>query len=556
MSQKMIVIGAGFAGLNASIQAAEKGYEVALVSPMPSERAQSVMAAGGMNAVLNTKGENDTFEDHISDTVRSAQGIASEEAISKMVHAAPEIINRLIKEGVLFTRMADGNLDLRRFGGQKKARTAFSSSGTGKQIITGLNQVVRKHEVEGKIVRYSNHTFMRLIEDDNGTVVGCVIRDNLAGKFLALNGVAVIIATGGFNGIMGNTTGSVNNTGAVTANLFYNGVEMANLEFVQYHPTTVYVSGKRLLVSEAARSEGGRLFAIRNGERWYFMEEWFPGIGALVSRDQCSKSIYRALKMLPEGEKHVYLDMTFFDEKVFKTKLAETRADCLKYLKLDPIKDVIPVYPGIHYFMGGIKVDHKHRTSKKGLYAAGECACQYHGANRLGGNSVLGALYGGLAAAEAAIQDNCHTVYTQEELEVFNKRTLSRLDRNLKMVVGKPKQYSIPATQMALQKIMNDCLGIERKEATLLEGIRQMDELYDERIKDNYDETSSYYKNLQVKERWVLSKAILLSALGRKESRGSHMREDYPEQNDEQYAKMTLASLKEDNISINFVEVE
>lgn len=555
MNQKMIVIGAGFAGLCASIQAVEKGYQVALVSPMPSERAQSVMAAGGMNAVLNTKGENDTFEDHIEDTVRSALGIASENAISKMVRSAPEIVERLIKEGVLFTRMADGNLDLRRFGGQKKARTAFSSSGTGKQIVTGLNQVVRKYEVEGKIVRYSNHTFMRIVEDANGVVVGCVIRDNLEGKFIVLNSEAVIIATGGFNGIMGNTTGSVNNTGAVTANLFFNGVEMANLEFVQYHPTTVYVSGKRLLVSEAARSEGGRLFSIRNGERWYFMEEWFPGVGALVSRDQCSKSIYRALKMLPEGERHVYLDMTFFEEKVFKTKLAETRSDCLKYLKLDPMKDVIPVYPGIHYFMGGIKVDSEHRTSKKGLYAAGECACQYHGANRLGGNSVLGALYGGLAAAETAAQDS-HTIYSNDELDVFNKKALSRLDRNLKMVVGKPKQYSIPATQMALQKIMNECLGIERNATTLLEGIRRMDELYDERIKDNYDQTSSYYKNLQVKERWVLSKAILLCALGRKESRGSHMREDYPEQNDESFAKMTLAKLKDNNISIQFVDVE
>lgn len=555
MDKKIIVIGAGFAGLCASIQAAENGYMVALVSPMPSERAQSVMAAGGMNAVLDTKGENDTFKDHIDDTVRSAQGVASEEAISKMVHAAPGIVERLVKEGVLFTRMVDGNMDLRRFGGQKKARTAFSSSGTGKQIITGLNQVVRKLEVEGKVNRYSNHTFVRLVEDTNGTVIGCVIRDNLKEKFLVLNGVSVIIATGGFNGIMGNTTGSVNNTGAVTANLFYNGIEMANLEFVQYHPTTVYVSGKRLLVSEAARSEGGRLFSMRNGERWYFMEEWFPGVGALVSRDLCSKSIYRALKMLPEGEKFVYLDMTFFDEKLFKTKLAETRADCIKYLKLDPMKEVIPVYPGIHYFMGGIKVDNEHRTSKKGLYAAGECACQYHGANRLGGNSVLGALHGGFSAANTALNDN-HNIYSKVELDGFNKKALGRLNRNLKMVVGKPKHYSIPATQMAMQKIMNECLGIERKEEELQKGIHQMDELYKERIKDNYDDTSTYYKNLQVKERWVLSKAILQCALERKESRGSHMREDYPMQNDEQFAKITLASLRDDQISIQFKGVE
>lgn len=556
MDHKMIVVGAGFAGLSAAIKAAENGFEVALISPMPSERSQSVMAAGGMNAVLNTKGESDTFKDHIEDTVRSAQGIASEKAITKMVHAAPKIVERLIKEGVLFSRMDNGKLDLRKFGGQKKARTAFSSSGTGKQIITGLNQVIRKYEVSGKIVRYSNHTYIRLVEDEDGAVVGCVIRDNQEGKFIVLNGKAVIIATGGFNGIMGNTTGSVNNTGAVTANLFYNGVEMANLEFVQYHPTTVYVSGKRLLISEAARSEGGRLFAIRNGERWYFMEEWFPGVGALVSRDQCSKSIYRALKMLPDGEKHVYLDMTFFEEKIFKTKLAETRSDCIKYLKLDPMRDVIPVYPGIHYFMGGIKVDHEHRTSKMGLYAAGECACQYHGANRLGGNSVLGALFGGLAAAETAAHDN-HTFYSNEELELFNKKALSRLDQNLKKVVIKPKQYSIPATQMAMQKIMNECLGIERKEATLLDGIYRIDELFNERIKDNYDETSSYYKNLQVKERWVLSKAILLCALGRKESRGSHMREDFPMQDDEKYAKITIARrLKDDEISISFEDVE
>ena len=398
MSKTIIIIGAGLAGLSAALQAAENGCNVKLVSSLPSERAQSVMAEGGINAALNTKDENDSPEEHFTDTIKAACGLADPNAVWGMTQAAPELVHWLLKLGVKFNMSGYDDVDLRNFGGQKKKRTAFAQSDTGKQIMTAMIDAVRRKESSGMVERFSHHSFLTLRLCGN-ICCGCVIRDEYSQETVELPGDAVIIATGGMHGLFGNTTGSLSNTGEVTAELFRLGVPLANGEMIQYHPTTVKCGGKRILISEAARGEGGRLFAMKDGKQWYFMEKKYPELGNLMPRDITAREIWKV-----SHESEVFLDMTEISEEIISNKLSGLADDCMTYLHKDIRKEPVSVLPGIHYFMGGILVDEQHRTPIQNLYAAGECCAQYHGANRLGGNSLLGALYGGRVAAKSACE--------------------------------------------------------------------------------------------------------------------------------------------------------
>ena len=356
MSKTIIIIGAGLAGLSAALQAAENGCNVKLVSSLPSERAQSVMAEGGINAALNTKDENDSPEEHFTDTIKAACGLADPNAVWGMTQAAPELVHWLLKLGVQFNMSGYDDVDLRNFGGQKKKRTAFAQSDTGKQIMTAMIDAVRRKEASGMVERFSHHSFLTLRLCGN-ICCGCVIRDEYSQETVELPGDAVIVATGGMHGLFGNTTGSLSNTGEVTAELFRLGVPLANGEMIQYHPTTVKCGGKRMLISEAARGEGGRLFAMKDGKQWYFMEEKYPELGNLMPRDITAREIWKV-----SHESEVFLDMTEISEEIISNKLSGLADDCMTYLHKDIRKEPVSVLPGIHYFMGGILVDEQHRT--------------------------------------------------------------------------------------------------------------------------------------------------------------------------------------------------
>lgn len=510
MKKRMIIVGAGLAGLSAALQAAADGCEVKLVSSMPSERAQSVMAEGGINAALNTKEEDDSPEQHFNDTINAGCGLADPNAVWQMTQAAPELVRWLHRIGVQFNTCGFDEIDLRNFGGQKKKRTAFAQSDTGKQLMTALIDAVRQKEADGVIKRFPHHSFETLLMQKN-ICEGCLIRDLYSGNPLQLTGEAVIIAAGGMHGLFGNTTGALTNTGEVTAELFRLGVRMANLEMIQYHPTTVEIGGKRMLISEAARAEGGRLFTYKDGRPWYFMEEKYPDLGNLMPRDITAREIWHISQ-----DNEVFLDMTDIPSDIFEKKLTGLVNDCLLYLHRDIRKEPIPVYPGIHYFMGGIYVDEQHRTTVKHLYAAGECCAQYHGANRLGGNSLLGALYGGQIAARTA----------------FKEADLPRTDPQ---GTDLPPSSLSPAEKARMNEIMLKSLGVVRNETMLRHGLSEM---------------SKMNGNLP-----LLGQAVLESALARKESRGSHWREDYPIRNDASFLKTTIASYDETGIHISFQEI-
>jgi len=517
---RVIIIGAGFAGLSASITLAEKGIPSHLISLQPSERAQSVLAEGGINGALNTMGEDDNTENHFYDTMKGGVFLADPNAVDNLTKNAPDILRWLEGLGVPFNKN-NGNLVLRNFGGQKKKRTAYARSSTGKIMMSAVIDEARKYESKGLIKRWSHHCFLHLLTENN-ICQGARIQDVYTGEIADFRGI-VLLCTGGMNGIFpAMTTGTTQNSGDVTATVFSQGVLLGNLEMLQYHPTTIGISGKRCLVTEAARGEGGRLYIERNGGKWYFMEEKYPELKNLMPRDVVAREMYFVRR---EYGGWVYLDMTELPDDTWKNKLSDLRNEIIRYLAIDPKFKPIPVKEGIHYFMGGIDTNELHQTSMKNLYAAGECTCQYHGANRLGGNSMLGALFGGRKSAETIMNH----LQESEEMPV----TFQKFDDDF-------TQETSPDLILKISQILLGALGIVRNESQLQDALNQLQQLANER---NY--------NIRERNRLQLAKGMLLSALARKESRGAHYREDYPDK-DEQFRKVTVCSCENDTVNISF----
>ena len=321
------------------------------------------------------------------------------------------------------------------------------------------------------------------------------------------------------------TTGSMLNTSDAAAIALERGVELANLEFIQYHPTTIAIQGKRLLISEAARGEGGRLYVKRRGYKWYFMEEKYPELKNLMPRDVVSAEMVKVTSRA-ECDDQVFLDMTEISPMIWDTRLSDLREQCVNYLNIDPVSQPVPVSPGIHYFMGGIRVDEEHRTSLSNCYAAGECACQYHGANRLGGNSLLGAIYGGRIAAQSVLK------YADRDA-LYRRNALEDV----------PAQNVSPNLSKRITEILASSLQIIRHEVTLNNSIHEIKMLLTHDI------------NSAERRRLHLAQAVLLSAKSRRESRGAHKRTDYPEKDDVNFHKQTVARMNGDEVEITFLDI-
>lgn len=514
--KRVIVIGSGLSGLSCALTLAQKGVSSLLVSPYSSERAQSVMAEGGINAAV---GEGDSPQIHAQDTWQSGGSIAGEQAVHSLCSAAPGIVAWLEDLGVVFTRDREKKVALRAFGGQSRNRTAYAGASTGKQIMTALIREVRKYEGTDQIHRLTGRQFYSALLAD-GTCYGVLLYNEITQKLEAEYADAVVIATGGQNLLFGKTTGSTQCDGYVAAKLFEQGARLKNLEFIQYHPTTVETPQKRMLISEAARGEGGRLYYLDQGKRVYFMEEMFGEKGNLMPRDVVSKCIY-------DVPSQVYLDVAFLGKKLIASRLSEVAEVCKKYADLDITKESIPVYPSVHFFMGGLAVDAEHKTSLDGLYAVGECASRYHGANRLGGNSLLAAIYSGRTAAEAIAalpegeKERDFGEYIRAQEQVMEQRLASQ------------SRFSAVYIRREIAKLMNDCLGITRNEAKLQEGIESVDYYLSISDKLVYDSDVSPYLGYSLRPMLILARAILTSAYHRKESRGAHIREDYPQRQEE-----------------------
>lgn len=537
---RILIIGNGISGLSTAIEAASCNLQVVLIAPFPSERTQSVMAAGGINAAVDENGEKDSYLLHAQDTLKGGCFLESEKEVLHFCEMAPKNLQWLDNLGVIFNRNPDYSVRVRAFGGQSRKRTVYAGASTGKQIVTALTHKCLEYEISEKIETHLGLYFHSALIHDN-RCYGALFFNPRSNCLVSFYADAVVFATGGQNKLFGKTTGSELCDGYAAGKLFTQGVRLRNLEFIQYHPTTIETDHKRMLITEAARGEGGRLYYLDGDSRVYFMEDKYGIKGNLMSRDIVAREIYNC-------PSQVYLDITFLGKKLIHERLEEVYLLCQDYLKLDVTTSPIPVAPSVHFFMGGIQVNSSHETNIQGLYAVGEAASKYHGANRLGGNSLMAAIHSGRTAAHAILhagpcpKNNAPTLFqsfisTQQEIIKKMQDTRSR--------------YPVVYILQEISKIMNRDLGIIRDEHGLEEGLESVD-FYLNILKHlNFDPTVSVYENYRIYYMAVLSKAILISALERKESRGAHYRADYPESSVE-YHKSSIAEFKDGKIQIHF----
>ena len=510
-----------------AIRCAGHGMHVKLVSPGPSEQAQSVMAAGGINAVTEEHEEGDSVACHIEDTLKGGAWLGEKKAVEGLCSHGEEIIRYLEGIGTVFSVDGQGRPMFRAFGGQSHKRTYYCGSATGKQIVSALIMETRRYEAAGLITRsLRKHFHSALIKD--GSCYGVLLLDDRTRALEAVYADAVVMAAGGQNSLFGKTTGSSQCDGYAAGKLFMQGAVLKNLEFIQYHPTTLETAQKRMLVSEAVRGEGGRLFYTENGQRVYFMEDKYGPKGNLMTRDVVSREIDSA-------GREVFLDISFLDRKLIGERLSEVRGLCMKYRGIDITREPIPVAPSVHFFMGGLAVHLNHETNLRNLYAVGECASIYHGANRLGGNSLLAAVYSGNMAA-----DDISGRHSVGEHPDFN-RFIEYEREQLRQMLDSKSTFAVMHLRDMLADTMREKMGIVRTEESLEKGLADVDYYLSVADRIRYDASVSAYTNYSLTGILTLARAVLTCAKARKESRGAHYRSDHPYIS-EDFAQATLIS--------------
>jgi len=556
---KIIVVGGGLAGLSAVIKIAEMGGEVDLFSIVPVKRSHSVCAQGGINAAKNLKGEGDSTWQHFDDSVYGGDFLANQPPVKAMCEAAPAIIDLLDRMGVPFNRTGEGLLDFRRFGGTLYNRTAFAGATTGQQLLYALDEQVRRYESEGKVKKFEHWEFLSAVLDSKQICRGICAMDLRSMEVRTFPADAIIICTGGIGAIFGKSTNSVVCTGSAQSALYQQGCYYANGEFIQVHPTSIPGEDKLRLMSESARGEGGRVWvprtqgdkrepkSIPEKERWYFLEEWYPKYGNLVPRDVATRAIFEVVykhNLGIDGKPMVYLDLTHIDRKVLDRKLEGILEIYEKFVGDDPRDVPMKIFPGMHYTMGGLWVDYKQATNIPGIYAAGECEYQYHGANRLGANSLVSCIFGGFVAGPAAVQyaKNLQAASGNGYFDAERKRQ-EEINGELMKADGSENPFllwrelgDLMTKDCTVIRYTKNCQAADAKVVELLQRFRKIN-LSD---RSQWANTTIAFVR-QLYNMLQLSRVIAQGAAMRDESRGSHYKPDFPERDDKNWMKTTKA---------------
>ena len=558
-SPKIIVIGGGLAGLSAVIKIAEMGGQVDLFSIVPVKRSHSVCAQGGINAAKNLKGEGDSTWKHFDDTIYGGDFLANQPPVKAMCEAAPGIIDLLDRMGVPFNRTPEGLLDFRRFGGTLYNRTAFAGATTGQQLLYALDEQVRRYESEGKVKKYEHWEFLSAVLDSNKICRGICAMDLRSMEVRTFPADAIIIATGGNGAIFGKSTNSVVCTGSAQSALYQQGCFYGNGEFIQVHPTCIPGEDKLRLMSESARGEGGRVWvpkapgdkrdplSIPQNERWYFLEEWYPKYGNLVPRDIATRAIFKVVfehNLGIDGKPMVYLDLTHIDPKILDRKLEGILEIYEKFVGDDPRKVPMKIFPGMHYTMGGMWVDFNQATNIPGIYAAGECEYQYHGANRLGANSLVSCIFGGFLAGPAAMQ-YARSLQAASSNGHFDAERKHQEENNSMLMKSDGKENPFRLWQELGELMTANCTVI-RYNNKLKETDGKLCELLERFRRINLSDRTQWANTSVVFTRQLynmlqLGRVIAQGAAMRDESRGAHYKPDFPERDDKNWLKTTKA---------------
>jgi succinate dehydrogenase / fumarate reductase flavoprotein subunit len=557
---KIAIVGGGLAGLAAAMKIAESGHAVDLFSVVPVKRSHSVCAQGGINGAVNTKGEGDSTWEHFDDTVYGGDFLANQPPAKAMCEMAPSIIYLFDRMGVPFSRTNEGLLDFRRFGGTKHHRTAFAGASTGQQLLYALDEQVRRHEVAGKVRKFEHWEMLSLVLDDHQVCRGIIAMDLQTLELRAFPADAVIIGTGGPGLIFGKSTNSMVCTGSAVSACYQQGAKYANGEFIQVHPTSIPGEDKLRLMSESARGEGGRVWVPRkkgdtrspsqipDSERLYFLEEKYPAYGNLVPRDIATREIFQVCieGMGVGGDNQVFLDLTHIPAETLDRKLGAILEIYEMFVGDDPRHVPMRIFPGVHYSMGGLWVDFHQRTNIPGLLAAGECDYSIHGANRLGANSLVSCVYGGFIAAPAAIEFAQNVERNgHDESRIYDQelKLQREINDNLIKQSGNENQYQL---HQEMGKWMTDNVTVVRYNDKLKATDNKLLELMDRYKRISINDSNLWATMALPHARHLanmleLARVITLGALNRNESRGAHYKPEFPDRDDENFLKTTIA---------------
>ena len=540
----VVVVGAGLAGQRAALAAVESKADVAIVSKLHPLRSHSGAAQGGINAAI---GKEDSVDTHIYDTVKGSDYLGDQDAIEFFCREAGPTVIEMEHFGTIFSRAPDGSLARRPFGGAAFPRTIYAADRTGLALLQGLYERLGTES----FTMYEEWDLTSLVVRE-GRCQGIVAFDRRRGTFEEIAGKSVVLATGPFGRAYGRTTNSHTSTGDGVAAAYRAGAALKDMEFVQFHPTALLESG--ILITEGARGEGG-ILKNASGER--FMSRYAPHVLELASRDVVSRAIITEVR---EGRgfpgDYVHLELMHLGKERIESRLQEICDFCRTFAGIDPVTQPIPVMPAQHYMMGGIGTTIRGETNVPGLYAAGEAACvSIHGANRLGGNSLLETLVfgkqAGLAAAEhagrAAVPSVDPADVAKDEAEV--QTMMDRKD-------GEEPQH----LRMALQATMDEKVGVFRQPAELQAALAEV-----RAVRRRYgsvrvvDTSSSYNLNLtdalETGHLLDLAESIVVGAIARTESRGAHSRVDYPKRDDATWMRHTIATRGPDGPVLSYAPV-
>jgi len=547
------VIGAGGAGLYAALSAIKHNpkIKVGVISKVFPTRSHTGAAQGGVNAALSNVAE-DSPEKHTYDTVKGSDFLADQDAVELMCQIAPKIIIEMEHMGLPFSRLENGKIGQRPFGGASFPRTCYAADKTGHVMLQTLfEQCIRRN------VRFFNEWFVTALVHDGQKICGLIAIDMKSGKIEVIRAKAVILATGGHARIYWKrTSNALGCTGDGTALALKAGVPLKDMEFVQFHPTGLRRTG--ILVTEGARGEGGYLIN-RDGER--FMSRYAPEKMELAPRDMVSRAIETEIAQGggfedEEGNKFVFLDLKHLGKRKILEKLPQIRELAIDFEGIDPIEEPIPIRPTAHYCMGGIDTNINTETEIKGLYATGECTCvSVHGANRLGGNSLLDIVVFGKIAGEMAAE-----YALSSELPEFPVEKLKSERQKIESIFEKDGKEKLATLRNELSDALSEGAGIFRDEVKLKKALEKVKEIK-ERAKHIKVEDLSYTFNTNLQQTLEflnmieLAEVTVLTALERRESRGAHFRTDYPERNDKEFLKHSVVTLENGEYKLSYKPV-
>jgi len=549
----LLIVGGGLAGLSAAL-GADPGLKVAVISKVHPLRSHSVAAQGGINAALANRPDcaDDTCEKHAFDTIKGSDYLADQDAAELLCQRAIPTIYELDHWGAPFSRLAGGKIAQRPFGGAGFPRTCYAADRTGHILLHTLyEQAVRRN------VTFYDEWLVTNIIVRNRRLVGLVAYDLAGGEIIPLRARAAIFATGGYGRIYHRSTNAYINLGGGIGMAYKAGIPLKDMEFVQFHPTTLF--GKNILMTEGARGEGGYLVNAK-GRR--FMEDYAPKAMELAPRDIVARSIQTEIDKGNGFEsEYVHLDLRHLGREKILQRLPGIRDICIHFAGLDPVDRPIPIQPAQHYSMGGIDVDATCASPVEGFFAAGECACvSVHGANRLGGNSLLESIVFGKIAGESAslyLRGGPSEAGGDRETAETARALMARIQSVHEREAGE----NVFQLLNELKRLMSDTAGIFRNAATLRRGIEELAVLREAyRRVFIYGACGRYCQEMVVlvefEHMMEVAEVILLGALKREETRGSHFRTDFPKRDDASWLKHTIVTWSEHGPVITYRDVQ